>query len=97
MLTGPDPFFPNPNVNGKKRSGYARLASGADTHHAETKQQLDHAMQEIATDVKKVKEIVFGWSEQLAKVANCTACIAILTLNFVIVAIGMIKLYATGH
>ena len=25
MLTGPDPFFPNPNVNGKKRSGYARL------------------------------------------------------------------------
>ena len=29
MLTGPDPFFPNPNVNGKKRSGYARLTEGA--------------------------------------------------------------------
>ena len=27
MLTGPDPVFPNPNVNGKKRSGYARLVS----------------------------------------------------------------------
>ena len=50
----------------------ATQASGADTHHAETKQQLDHAMQEIATDVKKVKEIVFGWSEQFAKVASCT-------------------------
>jgi len=30
MLTSLDPFFPHPNINGKKWSGYTRLAETID-------------------------------------------------------------------